>query len=163
MSRKVGGSVPLVIGIGNADRGDDGAGPLAAARIAAAAPAAARVLVRAADPLGLLDEWTSEDEVILIDAAAARSTPGAIHRWVADEHRLPLPSVTGSTHGLGVATALALARGLGRMPRRLVVYAIEGASFERGGPLDPAVERSVGRVTARILDDLRALARHRRH
>ena len=39
--------------------------------------------------------------------------------------------------------AVELARELDRLPRRLVVYGIEGESFEAGEGLSPAVETTV--------------------
>jgi hydrogenase maturation protease len=57
---------------------------------------------------------------------------------------------------MGAAEAIELARTLGRLPRRLVVYGIEGASFHPGAPLTPAVADAVkmaaGMVRAEIVD-----------
>ena len=58
----------------------------------------------------------------------------------------------GSTHALGVAEAIELGRALGRLPRRLLVFGIEGGSFDAGAGLSPEVERAVGQLT----DELRA-------
>jgi len=55
-----------------------------------------------------------------------------------------------STHGLGLAEAIELARALGALPPRCVVYAIEGASFEAGAPLTPAVSDAVADVALRL-------------
>ena len=52
-------------------------------------------------------------------------------------------SLRSSTHAFGVADAVELARALGRLPGRLDVYAIEGASFTAGDSLSPEVERAV--------------------
>jgi hypothetical protein len=48
-----------------------------------------------------------------------------------------------------------LSRALGRLPRRLSGYGIEGTSFGIGAPLSPQAETAVGEVTARLLDELR--------
>ena len=48
-----------------------------------------------------------------------------------------------STHAFGVADAVELARALDRLPERLDVYAIEGASFAAGAPLSPAVAAAI--------------------
>jgi hydrogenase maturation protease len=55
-----------------------------------------------------------------------------------------------STHALGVAEAIELARALGRLPARLEVYAIEGARFTAGAGLSPAVEQAVGKLAASL-------------
>ena len=59
-------------------------------------------------------------------------------------------SLRSSTHAFGVADAVELARALGRLPGRLDVYAIEGASFAAGDRLSPAVERAVAELAAEL-------------
>ncbi len=55
-----------------------------------------------------------------------------------------------SSHGLGLAEAVELARALGQLPRSCVVYAIEGESFAVGAPLSPPVATAVADVAARL-------------
>jgi hydrogenase maturation protease len=45
----------------------------------------------------------------------------------------------GSSHGIGVAEAVELARALGRLPRRLTLIGVEAAGFEVGASLSSAV------------------------
>jgi hypothetical protein len=59
-----------------------------------------------------------------------------------------------STHGFGPAAAVELARALGLLPRRSVVYAIEGTSFEAGAPLSPPVAAAVAEVARRLCDEV---------
>ena len=54
-----------------------------------------------------------------------------------------------------VSDAVELARSLDRLPGRLDVYAIEGASFVAGDSLSPSVERAV----AELADQLSAWRR----
>jgi len=61
------------------------------------------------------------------------------------------PGVT-STHGIGVAGVLRLARALDRAPRRVVVVGIEGEDFGRGTGLSPAVVAAVPAAVRRIVD-----------
>ena len=61
--------------------------------------------------------------------------------------RLPRPA---STHLIGLADALELARALGRLPPRVVVYGIEGHRFGVGDPVSPAVAAAVDRVVAEL-------------
>lgn len=132
----------LVIGVGNPDRADDGAGPLVARRLQALGPPRLRVRVREADLLALLDDWADALAVVVVDAAAPLERPGAIHRWTPERGALRPPPRPSSTHGFGVAEALALAEHLGRVPPALVVYAIEGARFGLGETMTPAVRRA---------------------
>ena len=57
---------------------------------------------------------------------------GTIHRLDASERELPAELFRASTHHVGLAEAVELARALGRLPARTVIYGIEGESFEIG-------------------------------
>lgn len=84
------------------------------------------------EPLDLIEEWSGAGQAIVVDAVSSGAEPGAIHRI--DPRRQPLPAelFTGSTHALGVAEAVELARALDRLPRRLVVIGIEGRPLHGG-------------------------------
>ena len=61
-----------------------------------------------------------------------------------------------STHGLGVAEAIELARVLGRLPARLQVYVIEGQRFEHGAKISPELHSGIEEVVHRIVDAVSA-------
>jgi hydrogenase maturation protease len=126
----------IVIGIGNAWRRDDGAGP-------AVARAAGGVCTD--DPVRLLELWDGEPHVVVVDACASGAPPGTIHRG--DAGMLTHPA---STHGFGVAEAIELAQALGRAPARLDLYAIEGADFGHGEGLSPCVMEAVRRLAGSL-------------
>jgi hydrogenase maturation protease len=129
----------LVIGIGNAARGDDAAGLIAARRLGG--------FEHEGDPVALLDMWREADVAVVIDAVSSGAEPGTVHRF--DATSAPLPArLRGSTssHALGLAEAIELGRTLGRLPGRLVVYGIEGERFEAGTELTPAVAAAVEAV-----------------
>lgn len=146
-------SSTLVVGIGNDDRGDDGAGLEVARRLRARGLADVTVRECASDSLELLHTWMKSSRVILVDAASAGGPPGRVSRFDA-EHPLPAGVLYGSTHAWGVAQTVEMARVLGCAPAELVVYAIEGTSFELGGRLSRPVRRAVRRVERHILQDL---------
>lgn len=139
----------LVLGFGNAWRGDDGAGPAVIERLRARG--AARAAALGAPGPELFERWGPADRVALVDAVVSGAAPGTIHRL--DALRAPLPAGLRrlSTHGGGLGEALELARALERLPAELTVYAIEGATFEAGQPLSPAVAAAV----AQVADELR--------
>jgi hydrogenase maturation protease len=87
------------------------------------------------------------------------AAPGTVHRFEVAERPLPagLRSST-STHAVGIGEAIELARALGRLPSRLVVYAVEGQCFEAGATLSGAVAAAVDRVAEVVLDEARQLA-----
>lgn len=138
----------LVVGLGNPDRGDDGAGALVARRLGSRAPAGMTVTTRAGDMLALIEDWTGFETVVLVDAAAAAGTPGRICRIDPSTDDLAAQLLPLSSHGLGLAETIALARALGALPAHVVVYAIEGAEFAAGAPLTPAVAAAAEEVAA---------------
>ena len=133
------GDRPLLIGVGNAWRGDDAAGLVLARRLGG--------LAHEGDGLALVDAWAGARHVVVVDAAASGAPPGTVHRFDASAP-LPARALRSSTHALGLAEAVELARALGRLPERLEVYAIEGADFAVGAGLTPAVAAAVEQCVA---------------
>jgi hydrogenase maturation protease len=133
----------LVIGLGNASRGDDAAGLVAARRLGG--------LEHEGDPLALLDLWEGAELALVIDAVSSGSEPGTIHRFDVGAGPLPVRMRSStSTHAVGLAEAIELARALGRLPARLTVYGIEGERFGVGTALTPAVEAAVNAVVREV-------------
>jgi hydrogenase maturation protease len=140
----------LILGCGNRQRGDDAAGILAAERLRALGLAAE---VCAGEAAELMEAWSGVDDVIVIDAVVTGAPTGTVQVW--DGQRPPVFATSaGSTHGLGVAQAIELARALDRLPARLRVYGIEGKNFEIGSAVSPEVERAVEEVANRIAAEL---------
>jgi len=134
----------VVVGIGNAARGDDAAGLIAARRL--------RGLEHEGDPVALLDAWQGAEVAVVIDAVRSGAAPGTVHRF--DASRTPLPAAlrsSTSTHAVGLAEAIELGRALARLPPRLIVYGIEGERFDAGDGLTPAVAAAIGAVAAAVL------------
>jgi hydrogenase maturation protease len=148
MSRRV------VIGVGNAYRGDDAVGLAVAERVRDAVPDDVVVLECEQEPTRLVDAWDGADVAVVVDACAGDDAPGTVHRFDADDGPLPAHVFRSSTHAFGVGDAVELSRALGRLPARLVVYGIGGASFAAGAGLSGPVESAVDGVVAAIARDL---------
>ncbi len=143
----------LVTGVGNEFRHDDAAGFLVARQVAARGLAHLVVTLTQGVDVAWLDAWTAFDAVFIVDAVAADQSPGAIQRWDAVAAPLPAARLRGSTHDLGLGELVELARTLGRLPHRLIVYGIEGATFDPGCGLSPPVTAAVARVAQRIVQE----------
>jgi hydrogenase maturation protease len=146
----------LIVGAGNAFRRDDGAGLATAMRLRgtlATVPGDIRVLAKEGDLASLLDDWEGAAAVVVIDATESGTEPGTIRRY--EVHEQPLPAVFSrrSTHSFGVAEAVELARALGRLPARVVVFGIEGRDFAPGEGLSPAVDAAVNDVVRRVTEE----------
>jgi hydrogenase maturation protease len=145
----------LVIGVGNVGRGDDGVGLEAARRVASRRPAGASVLQASGEASGLIEAWEGTERVVIIDASHGSGAPGLVHRIDAIRERVPASLGSTSTHGLGVAEAVELARSLGRLPRSIVIYAVEGTDFGPGRGLSADVEAALSGVVDAVVSDVR--------
>ncbi len=143
-----------VIGIGHPDRGDDAVGRVVAARLAGVP--GVEVIETDGEAAKLIDLMEGADDVILIDAALSGATPGAVTRLDAAANAIPQPMFAASSHAVGLAESIELARVLGRLPPRCIVYAVEAASFTLGAGLSPAVAAAVDRVVAALLAEVTA-------
>ena len=137
-----------IIGCGNPDRGDDAAGLLAARRLRELGIEAEE---HPGEALGLLERFGGAESLVLIDAVLGYTQGGRVHVWdcegPTDATWMPGGA---SSHGLGVAEAIGLAKALGRLPGRVRVYGIEGRCFEPGASVSPQVLAAVERVARQI-------------
>ncbi|MBZ0135423.1 MAG: hydrogenase maturation protease [Planctomycetes bacterium] len=143
-----------VVGIGNSDRGDDAVGLLVVEALRADPPTGVELLTSRGDMLALLDQIDGADLVVLVDAVVSGAAAGTILRIDATDGAVKqqLSQFT-STHAFNLAEGIELARSLGRMPGRLVVYGIEGVEFGMGQPPGTAVRDAIDEVGNRIREE----------
>lgn len=145
----------LIIGCGNLLRGDDATGP---------------VLIRRMWERGLPDHVHCADggtggmdvafqmrgvrHVILVDACQSESEPGATFELPGEEVE-QLPPIEGiNLHAFRWDHAIAFGRWLLKedYPKNITVYLIEGADFEVGEALSPAVDQAIDRLVDRLFE-----------
>jgi len=132
---------------GNPDKGDDGAGPLCAARLQARLPAATsgRVLVidgreTSESQTGVIRRFGPE-LTIIIDDAVGGYPPGAV--FVVKREKIADEGV--STHTISLVYPVRyLEESLGS---RVIVPGIEPEDMSQGAPISPAVNRAEGEIT----------------
>ena len=167
----------LFAGVGS-PHGDDRAGWLVADAIAA--DLWPGVIVRKASvPASLLDWMDGVELLALCDACRGGGPVGSLQRFDwdsatgtrkaeggrrktegescnADVHFAPSfrfpPSAfrLQSSHSFGVSAVLDLAHRLGRLPRHIIVWGIEGGTFEPGDGPSPELERAIPAIVAVI-------------
>ena len=139
-----------IIGVGNADRGDDAVGRAVAGRLRDRVEAGVEILEDNGEVATLLAWLEQAQAAWCIDAAASGGMAGTIHRF--DAHDAPLPQTlfSLSTHGFGLGEAVELARIMGTLPATCVIYAVEGTDFGAGRPLSEAVAGAVAEVAERL-------------
>jgi hydrogenase maturation protease len=143
-----------VIGIGNRFRRDDAAGLEVARRLRLARPPGVVVKEDEGEAASLIEAWSDVDEALVIDAVSSGGEPGTLHRYEVNEEPLPAKLFRSSTHAVGLAEAIELGRSLERLPGRLVVYAIEGKSFEAGEGLTAPVQQVVADLVMDLYHEL---------
>jgi hydrogenase maturation protease len=153
---------PLVVGLGNDDRSDDGIGLDVARALRRRPGVPADVVEGPGDLTRLLDDFAERERVILVDAIRSGAPPGTVHRWSRDE-AAGLPAGTAiSTHGFDVPSLLRLAVGLGRIPRDLTLFGIEALETGPGRTRTEPVRAAVAVVCDRIQAELGAPVQARR-
>jgi hydrogenase maturation protease len=144
----------VVIGIGNADRGDDAAGLLTARLLAGRLPRDVTVLEHDGEATSLLEHLEGADTAYLIDAAVSGIAAGTVQRFDCARSPLPGGKLTMSTHGFGLAEAIELARALGRLPADCIVFAIEAGDVGAGKNPSSAMRAAAEDVASRIAAEL---------
>ena len=145
---------PLIIGLGNEYRSDDAVGRVVARKLHAESLDGVRILEETGEGATLIEAWRGADFVILIDAVHSGGEPGAIYRIDANEHGVPRRFFHYSTHAFSVAEAVEMARALGQLPRRLVIYGIEGKNFVSGVGLSPVIQKAAEETAHRVKAEL---------
>ncbi|HEY2502955.1 MAG TPA: hydrogenase maturation protease [Mycobacterium sp.] len=143
----------VVVGLGNSYRSDDGVGIAAAAALNDLALPGVRVLTGIAEPMSLLDAWSSARLAVVIDAAVATpSVPGRIRRSTLGDV-VDAPEGL-SSHRIDIGRTHALGQVLGRVPDALVVFTIEVAATGLGVGLTPQVAHAVPEVVGMAVAEI---------
>lgn len=143
----------IIVGIGNPFRGDDAAGWAVIDKLKETAGSAIKLVKQQGDIAELLDIFAHHKSVYLVDACSSNDLTSAWQRI--DVHQQPIPPENSqtSTHGFGVSQAIALAKNLDQLPKKLILYAIPGKNYSVSSTLSPSVARSIDSVIKAILNE----------
>lgn len=147
----------IVIGVGTDLRGDDGFGAtvLHALRARSAVAAHARLAVCDGEPARLADLWTGYRYAVLVDAIRASAERSG---FLSRREFSPLPGAAALAEAAGLGAAVRRGRVLGRLPDRVILYAVHGRDFRLGAPLSRPVEAAVPQLVDRISGEILAIA-----
>ena len=143
-----------IVGIGNLFRGDDAVGLLAARCLRERVDSSVKVLEAEGDGLALLDLMEGADQVMLIDAVKSGGHPGSTIRLDLSKDSRWGSLAPCSTHAVGIAEAIDLARTLGRLPKQVILYGVQIDSLEPGAPLSESVRSGLDIVVAQVLKEI---------
>jgi hydrogenase maturation protease len=143
---------PLVIGVGNRFRRDDGVGPAVLDLLREhGADADLRLVESSGEGATLIDLWRGEGQVMVIDAVRSNSAPGTVHVLDTATRTIPQDFFHYSSHAFAVAEAVEMSRALGQLPPELMLYGIEGGDFGAGQGLTFEVARAAEQVAGWLL------------
>lgn len=135
-----------IIGIGNPFRSDDALGWNVLDQYTA--PPSVQTSRHSGEGTGLMALWeeSKSPNVILIDAMEIGVPAGTVKRWDAIKVKLVAKGIRCSSHAFGVIEAIALARQLGKIPKRLTLIAVEGKNFTMGTEFTREVRNAIPKV-----------------
>ena len=115
-----------------------------------------KVLEEDGETTRLMEAWRDASVAIVCDAIAAgsgheRQRGATIYRF--ERASLPIPGnlFRYSTHTFTLADTIEMARVLGQLPARMIVYGIEGVDFTPGEGVSPEVEEAIEQVAQSVL------------
>ncbi|MCX6133897.1 MAG: hydrogenase maturation protease [Ignavibacteriales bacterium] len=144
----------VVVGIGNDFRGDDGAGLFAARLLRSHSLRNTAIVELNGEVTRLVDYLQECDAAILIDAVQSQKPPGTIHHVDVSHNPLPNSGNQRSTHGITLASVIELARAGESFPKRVIIYGIEGESYDHSQNLTPPVAQAVKKVVALVSQEI---------
>ncbi len=149
----------LIVGVGS-PHGDDQAGWLVAERLAADLDENDAAVRKAAAPIQVLDCLEGVERLILCDACRGLGRVGELRRWTWPAGELAGASWSGS-HGLSLTATLQLAERLNRLPKQVVIWAVEAAVSGALDGLSPQVAAALPRLVGQIKAEIYCGARSR--
>ncbi len=144
----------VIIGYGNPQRGDDGAGLVVAESLRESAPPHVEVRTSTGDATSLLEAWKGHEKAILIDVVESGGVPGTVYRFEGQEAFDISEKAHTSSHGLGLREAIRLGKRLNQMPQHVVVIGVEAGAMDFGAELTPEVREALPEIRRRVLEEL---------
>ncbi len=150
----------LIGGIGNVLLGDDGVGPYVARLLDAYYEFADGVEVAdlGTPALDLIDHFTANDAVILIDSVNTDAAPGTVVLYRKPDIMRHNPAVRMDPHSPALVDALLSAELFGVAPADVLLVGIKGESFEPVCDLSKPVTAALDQAITEVLGELARLA-----
>lgn len=144
----------LVVGVGNAFRGDDAVGFLIARFLRKCFKDRVKIVGVDISFDELIQIWKDFYLVVIIDAVKSENDEvGKVYRFEVQESGMPSKLEFFSTHALGIGEYVELAKVLSSLPTKVIIYGIVGKNFNFGDSISPEVKSSCRKVVEWILED----------
>lgn len=150
----------IVIGIGNQFRGDDAVGLEVVRRLHDNLPPGLEAVQTEADGARLMQIWFGYDTVLLVDCVVSGQPVGTWIRLDAVTQQIPTRFFRSSSHLFGVAEAVEMSRALKQLPKKMIVYGVEGVRFDLGDEFSPEVRKTLEELVIEIRHELAQTVAH---
>jgi len=140
----------MIVGCGNPDASDDGAGLEIVRRLRERDDCGCDLRAEPAPGVDLLELFPLAEVIVFVDAVLSGGAPGTLYLTPLPTKELE-PRALGSlsSHGWGIGEVLKLADALRRPVPRLFLVGVEAATVADGAPRSAAVEEAIELVVER--------------
>jgi hydrogenase maturation protease len=144
----------LIMGVGNILLSDEGVGVhVVRAMQKMKLPDNVELLDGGTASMSFLDNLSSREKVIIIDAVKGNDKPGTIYRFTPSDITTQKEMVT-SLHQIGILDSLNMAQFLGAAPQNVIIYGIEPKELDWGMSLSSEIAAVIPRVIELIFKEL---------
>jgi hydrogenase maturation protease len=146
----------IILGLGNALRGDDGIGPAVIEWLdRQTLPPGVETIDGGTSGLDIVSILMGRARAIIVDAADVGRAPGWWVRFTPEEAQLQDNATTLSLHSAGLAEAVALGAALNVLPPTIVIYGVQPQNLDWSAQLSAEVHAAVAEVGQAILRELK--------
>ncbi len=103
------------------------------------------------------------DHLVIVDSIDAGAEPGAIFKFKPDDLAVTSPGFAVSGHQLGLIDLLKLDKIYGKLPRSVVVFAVQPKSLDWGLELTQEVKAIMPKLIELVVEEVCTLAKKRLH
>lgn len=148
-------SIPLVIGLGNIYRGDDGLGILVINALRSNHPGIADYLTEEGDATRLIDLWEGRDVIVIDAVKTSRQQSGRIHQINSIEELSGNTEIQFSTHSIDLSEVIGLSTLIEKPPGSLFFIGVEGSVWEMGAIISDKVKSQIPEVVEMTISHIR--------
>jgi hydrogenase maturation protease len=142
----------LILGLGNALRGDDGIGPAVIEWLdRQELPPGVEAIDGGTAGLDIVSTLMDHERAIIVDAANVGRAPGEWVRFTPDVAQLKENDTTLSLHSAGLTEALALGAALNVLPPTIIIYGVQPQNLDWSSQLSAEVQVAVIEIGQAIL------------